>query len=64
METVETFVALETQWQVHAFSGAGLGLGYEAVPVCPDLMGVTDRVGVFVGLSTMERAVLLELFDE
>jgi hypothetical protein len=41
-----------------------LGSGYEAVPVCPEPMDVTDRAGVLVGLCTMARAVLLELFDE
>lgn len=63
LETVEVFAALQTQWQYHGFSGARLGLRYEAVAACLDLMGVADRAGVFEGLRTMEIAAL-DVFAE
>lgn len=41
-----------------------VGVGLLGRAVCPELIGVTDRAGVLVGLCTMARAVLPKLFDE
>lgn len=62
-ETVETFLALQTQWRVGPMGGY-LGLDYPGVRAALDMRGVrkpVDRRRIFDDLQTMERAALAVL---
>ena len=58
LETVDAFLACQTQWAVSEMSGAYTGLRYADVAATLDMMCVTDKRDVFWGLRVMERAAL------
>lgn len=60
LETVEVFFACQTQWETSPMFGQAQGLRYAAVAAAIDLMGISDRSGVFAGIRLMERAALTE----
>jgi len=58
--TVEMFLACQTQWEIHGFSGHYLGLRYEGLESAVNLMEVKhdDRRALFEQLRLMELAAL------
>jgi hypothetical protein len=58
LETVDAFLACQTQWAVNDFSGVYLGLRYADVAAALDMLGVTDKRDVFWGMRVMEREAL------
>lgn len=58
LETVDAFLACQTQWAINDFSGAFLGLRYADVAATLDMLGVADKRDVFWGLRVMEREAL------
>lgn len=58
LETVDAFLACQTQWAINDFSGTFLGLRYADVAATLDMLGVADKRDVFWGLRVMEREAL------
>lgn len=58
LETVDAFLACQTQWSVSEMSGAYLGLRYADVAATLDMLGASDKRDVFWGLRVMEREAL------
>ena len=57
---VRAFEALGTQWLKDAFTGAAIGLRYEAVPMVLQMLAIPRREwpDAFEALRVMERAAL------
>lgn len=62
LDTVDAFLACQTQWQVDGMNGRVLGLRYADVAATLEMLGVADRRAVFGGLRVMEAAAL-EVFS-
>lgn len=58
LETVDAFLACQTQWAINEFSGTYIGLRYADVAAALDMQGVSDKRDVFWGLRVMEREAL------
>jgi pyrroloquinoline quinone (PQQ) biosynthesis protein C len=60
VDVVALFLALQTQWRLHAMTGAATGLIYEAVPPTASMSGIETTPQLFADLRTMESAALKE----
>lgn len=60
VNVVALFLALHTQWRLHAITGAATGLIYEAVPPTASMSGIEMTPPLFADLQTMESAALKE----
>ena len=54
------FVALGTQWDRHAMTGARLGLRYDVIRPTAENMGLAFTPAMFVDIQMMESAALAE----
>jgi hypothetical protein len=61
VNVVALFLALQTQWRVHAMTGARTGLIYEAIPAAAALSGIETTPALFADLQIMESAALNEM---
>lgn len=60
VDVVALFLALRTQWRLHAMTGAATGLIYEALPHTASMSGIEMSPTLFADLQTMESAALKE----
>ena len=61
---VALFMSLDTQWRMHAMTGARLGLDYAAIKPAAELFGFALSPAVMGDLRVMEIAALNEFADQ
>lgn len=58
VDSLELFLAMNTQWKVDGMSGTVMGLDYQALASVMDMMGVADRKQAFNDIRVMESEAL------
>lgn len=61
--TVALFLALDTQWRRHPFTGHRAGLDYAAIKPTADLAGLEITPAVLPGLRVMEQAAIAAIAE-
>lgn len=57
-DSLEVFLACDTQWMVNEWSGTAVGIRYEALPAVMDMLDVEDRRQVFADVRVCEAEAL------
>lgn len=57
-DSVEVFLAMNTQWQRAAWSGEAIGLDYTAMASVMDFLAIPDRRMAFDDVRVMEHEAL------